>query len=89
MRLDEQPTRDRSSALYAAIVRRGDPGLGAAARPDPEALDAGLADSGRSRAILGVALAISTLVKVIQDNEFQTRWAWIGLALALAIMFSR
>lgn len=37
-------------------------------------------------AILGVALAVSTLVKVIQDNEFQTGWAWIGLALALSIM---
>jgi hypothetical protein len=38
-------------------------------------------------AILGVALAVSTLVKVIQDNEFQTGWAWIGLAIALTIMF--
>lgn len=37
-------------------------------------------------AILGVALALTTLVKVIQDNEFQTTWAWIGLALALAVM---
>lgn len=36
-------------------------------------------------ALLGVALAISTLVKVIQDNEFQTTWAWIGLGLAAAI----
>jgi len=38
-------------------------------------------------AILAVALALATLVKLIQDNEFQTIWAWIGLALALAIMF--
>ena len=37
-------------------------------------------------AILGVALALCTLVKVIEDNEFQTGWAWIGLALALAVM---
>jgi hypothetical protein len=38
-------------------------------------------------AILGVALAICVLVKMIDDNEFQTVWAWIGLALALALMF--
>jgi hypothetical protein len=37
-------------------------------------------------AILGVALGITTLVKLIEDNEFQTIWAWIGLALALAVM---
>ena len=37
-------------------------------------------------AILGVALVICVLVKMIEDNEFQTGWAWIGLALALAIM---
>ncbi len=36
--------------------------------------------------ILGVLLAVSTLVKMIDDNEFQTIWAWVGLALALAIM---
>jgi len=36
--------------------------------------------------ILGVALVICTLVKMIEDNEFQTGWAWIGLALALALM---
>lgn len=35
---------------------------------------------------LGVALALATLVKLIEDNEFQTIWAWIGLALALATM---
>ena len=37
-------------------------------------------------AILGVALGISTLVKLIEDNEFQTGWAWVGLAIALATM---
>ena len=36
--------------------------------------------------ILGIALVICVLVKMIEDNEFQTGWAWIGLALALAIM---
>jgi O-antigen/teichoic acid export membrane protein len=39
-------------------------------------------------AILSVALAVSTLVKLIEDNEFQTVWAWIGLALALSIMLT-
>jgi amino acid transporter len=38
-------------------------------------------------AVLGVALVVATLVKMIDDNEFQTVWAWIGLAIALAIMF--
>jgi len=28
-------------------------------------------------ALLGVALAISVLIKVIKDNEFQTTWAWV------------
>ena len=37
-------------------------------------------------AVLSVALVICILVKMIEDNEFQTGWAWIGLALALAIM---
>jgi hypothetical protein len=36
-------------------------------------------------ALLGVALAISVLIKVIKDNEFQTTWAWVGLGLAAAI----
>lgn len=36
--------------------------------------------------VLSVALVICVLVKMIEDNEFQTGWAWIGLALALAIM---
>ena len=39
-------------------------------------------------AILSVALAVCTLVKLIQDNEFQTIWAWIGLAIALGIMLT-
>ena len=37
-------------------------------------------------AALSVALVVCVLVKMIEDNEFQTGWAWIGLALALAIM---
>ncbi|HEX5585388.1 hypothetical protein [Gaiella sp.] len=37
-------------------------------------------------AILGVALVVCVLVKMIDDNQFQTGWAWIGLALALATM---
>lgn len=37
-------------------------------------------------AILGVGLALCTLVKLIEDNEFQTRWAWVGLAIALFVM---
>jgi len=37
-------------------------------------------------AILGVALGLSTLVKLIDDNTFQTRWAWGGLAIALTVM---
>jgi hypothetical protein len=39
-------------------------------------------------AVLGVALAVCVLVKMINDNEFQTGWAWIGLGLALAIMLT-
>lgn len=39
-------------------------------------------------AILGVALAVCVLVKLIIDNEFQQIWAWIGLALALGIMLT-
>jgi hypothetical protein len=37
-------------------------------------------------ALLGVGLGVCTLVKVIEDNEFQTGWAWVGLAIALAVM---
>ena len=39
-------------------------------------------------AILGVALAVCVLVKMINDNEFQTGWAWVGLGLALAVMLT-
>jgi hypothetical protein len=39
-------------------------------------------------AILSVGLACCTLVKLIEDNEFQTIWAWIGFAIALAIMLT-
>jgi len=35
--------------------------------------------------VLGVAVALFTLLKLIKDNEFQTGWAWVGLGLALAI----
>jgi hypothetical protein len=39
-------------------------------------------------ASLSVGLAVCTLVKLIEDNEFQTIWAWIGFAIALAIMLT-
>jgi hypothetical protein len=39
-------------------------------------------------AILSVALALCLLVKMIEDNEFQTIWAWIGLAIGLGIMLT-
>jgi len=37
-------------------------------------------------AILAVALALITLVKLIDDNTSQTRWAWVGFAIALFVM---
>ncbi len=37
-------------------------------------------------AALGICLAVTTLIKLIDDNEFQTSWAWAGFAIALAIM---
>lgn len=37
-------------------------------------------------AILGVGLALTTLVKLIDDNTSQTRWAWVGFAIALFVM---
>jgi hypothetical protein len=37
---------------------------------------------------LGIVLAVTTLAKLIDDNEFQTHWAWIGFALSLAIMLT-
>ena len=39
-------------------------------------------------AILSVAVAVCVLVKLIKDNEFQTIWAWIGFAIALALMLT-
>ena len=39
-------------------------------------------------AVLSVGLVVCTLVKMIEDNEFQTIWAWIGLAIALVIMLT-
>jgi hypothetical protein len=39
-------------------------------------------------AAFSVALVVCVLVKMIEDNEFQTIWAWIGLAIALGIMLT-
>ena len=39
-------------------------------------------------AILSVGLVVCTLVKMIKDNEFQTIWAWIGLAIAFVVMLT-
>ena len=39
-------------------------------------------------AALGTCLAVTTLVKLIDDNEFQTSWAWAGFAIALTIMLT-
>ena len=39
-------------------------------------------------AALSAALVVCVLVKMIDDNEFQTSWAWVCLALALAIMLT-
>jgi hypothetical protein len=36
--------------------------------------------------LLAVGLVLCTIVKMITDNEFQTIWAWIGLAITLAIL---
>ena len=36
-------------------------------------------------AVLGALIALSTLLKVLADNEFRTKWAWIGLVLAVVI----
>ena len=36
-------------------------------------------------ALLGIAIALFTLLKLIKDNEFQTGWAWVGLGIALSI----
>jgi O-antigen/teichoic acid export membrane protein len=39
-------------------------------------------------AILSVAVALCLLVKLIEDNEFQTIWAWIGFAIGLTLMLT-
>jgi drug/metabolite transporter superfamily protein YnfA len=36
-------------------------------------------------AVLGVLIVLSTLLKILVDNEFRTTWAWIGLVLAVVI----
>jgi len=36
-------------------------------------------------AVLGALIVLSTLLKVLVDNEFRTFWAWMGLLLALVI----
>jgi hypothetical protein len=36
-------------------------------------------------AIVAILLALSTILKVLVDNEFRTFWAWLGLLLALVI----
>jgi drug/metabolite transporter (DMT)-like permease len=36
-------------------------------------------------AVLGALIVLSTLLKVLVDNEFRTFWAWLGLLLAVAI----
>ena len=37
-------------------------------------------------AFLAILLALFTFIKFIADNEFRTFWAWLGLALAIAIV---
>lgn len=39
-------------------------------------------------AILSVGLALCLLVKLIEDNEFQTISAWIGFAIGLAVVLT-
>jgi hypothetical protein len=36
-------------------------------------------------AVLAALIVLSTLLKVLVDNEFRTFWAWLGLLLALVI----
>ena len=36
-------------------------------------------------AVLGALIVLSTLLKVLVDDEFRTAWAWIGLVLAVVI----
>ena len=37
-------------------------------------------------AALAILLLIFTVIKFLADNEFRTFWAWLGLALAIAIV---
>jgi hypothetical protein len=37
-------------------------------------------------AALAILLLIATVIKFLADNEFRTFWAWLGLALAIAIV---
>lgn len=39
-------------------------------------------------ALLGVLLALATILKFLVDDEFRTFWAWLGLVLALVIAAS-
>jgi hypothetical protein len=36
-------------------------------------------------AVLGALIFVSTLLKVLVDNDFRTFWAWLGLLLAAAV----
>jgi hypothetical protein len=36
-------------------------------------------------AVLGALIFLSTLLKVLVDNDFRTFWAWLGLLLAAAV----
>jgi hypothetical protein len=37
-------------------------------------------------AFLAILLVLFTFIKFVADNEFRTFWAWLGLALAIAIV---
>ena len=80
-----QPTRGRSSARTRRFSRR----RSSCGNCFPSSCRGSRCAAGRlpsSRRSWGSRSAVATLVKMIEDNEFQTIWAWIGLALALAIM---
>ena len=87
MRLDDGVRGLRLRALRRA-VRARDPRLGAPARLCPRLSMRGW-PTAIVTAMLGVGLASATLVKLIEDNEFQTGWAWVGLAIALTVMLAR
>jgi hypothetical protein len=36
-------------------------------------------------AALGTLIVLFTLIKILADNEFRTKWAWVGLVLAALI----